>query len=82
MSVSIQNFSFQPQTITVRRGSTLTWTNQDSASHTVTRDASDGPMSPTLSSGQSYSYTFNSTGTFTYHCSIHPDMHGTVVVTD
>jgi LPXTG-motif cell wall-anchored protein len=77
--VSIQGFAFHPPTITVSVGDTVTWTNQDSAEHTAT--ASDGSFDTgTLRKGQSGSHTFTRAGTFSYICSIHPFMHGTVEV--
>lgn len=79
-AVTIAHFQFSPQSITVKAGTTVTWTNNDSVSHTVTGD-NGGPGSSGLSNGQSYSYTFTTPGTYTYHCTIHPMMKGTVVVT-
>jgi len=82
-TVTIQNFAFSPSNITVKKGTTVTWTNQDSIAHTVTEsDGSTGPNSGNLENGESYSFIYNQTGTFTYHCAIHPDMVGTVKVTD
>jgi plastocyanin len=82
-SVTIQNFAFSPSAITVKKGTTVTWTNQDSTTHTVTEtDGQDGPKSGDLSSGKSYSFTFNTAGTFKYECSIHTDMTGAVTVTE
>ena len=81
--VTIQNFAFSPAAITVKKGTTVTWTNQDDTSHTVTEnDGKNGPSAPPLGQGQGYSFTFNQTGTFHYHCSIHQEMTGTVTVTD
>lgn len=79
MSVTIVNFSFQPATLTIPVGTTVTWTNQDTAPHTSTSDTGVW-NSGTLSTGQSYSRTFSQPGTFPYHCNVHPNMHGTVVV--
>lgn len=82
-SVTITNFAFSPADITVKKGTTVIWTNQDSVSHTVREtDGQTGPNSSTLSQGKSYSFTYDTTGTFKYHCSIHPDMTGTVTVTE
>lgn len=83
-SVTIQNFAFSPDNITVKVGSTVTWTNQDSTDHSVTSDdgVTGGPDSQLLTKGQSYSFTFSKAGTYTYHCKIHSDMTGTVVVTE
>lgn len=81
--VTIQNFAFSPADITVKKGTAVTWTNSDSVTHTVTEnDSQTGPNSGDLASGKSYSFTFNTTGTFHYHCSIHPEMVGTVTVTN
>ncbi len=81
--VTISNFAFSPSAITVKKGTTVTWTNQDSVAHNVNEtDGKDGPKSNDLNTGQSYSFTFNTAGTFNYHCSIHPDMIGKVLVTE
>ncbi|MGO9156860.1 plastocyanin/azurin family copper-binding protein [Mycobacterium sp.] len=78
--VNIDNFAFAPATLTVRAGSTVTWTNHDEEPHTVA--ASDGSFhSPGMGTGATFSHTFSAAGTFDYVCSIHPMMHGTVVVT-
>jgi plastocyanin len=75
--VTIANFAFSPSSLTVSRGTTVTWTNNDSAPH----DVRGGPLhSPTLNHGASYSYTFKSAGRFSYICTFHPSMHGTVTV--
>ncbi|MCV7199763.1 cupredoxin family copper-binding protein [Mycobacterium angelicum] len=77
--VSIDNFAFAPAVLTVRAGSTVTWTNRDEEPHTVA--ANDGSFrSPGMGTGASFSHTFATPGTFDYVCSIHPSMHGTVVV--
>jgi plastocyanin len=81
-TVAIQNFAFSPETITVKVGTKVTWTNKDSAAHTVTGDNNDGPASGTLAQGASYSFIFSKVGTFNYECSIHPSMKGTVIVTN
>jgi len=76
-SVSISGFAFQPASVTIAKGGTVTWTNNDGTAHTVKFSDSE---SPGLSSGKTYSKTFDSTGTFSYICGIHTYMHGTVVV--
>ena len=82
-AATISGYAFSPASITVAKGTKVTWTNKDSVGHTVTEDDSQtGPASSTLNQGQSYSYTFNTAGTFHYHCTIHPYMTGTVTVTD
>ena len=80
--VSIQNMQFTPPQITVAKGGSVTWTNNDSITHTVVDDLSGvgGPSSGDITPGQSYTFTFNKTGSFQYHCSIHPSMRGTIVV--
>jgi plastocyanin len=78
-AVTIANFSFAPATITVPVGATVTWTNNDSAGHTVT--AGDGSFkSGKLASGATFSQTFAAAGTYAYHCSIHASMTGIVTV--
>ena len=82
-TVAIQNFAFSPDSITVKKGTTVTWTNKDSTQHDVTEnDGKDGPKSKLLAQGESYSFTFNTAGSFAYICSIHPNMTGTVTVTE
>jgi len=78
-SVDIVDFAFDPSSVAVDAGATVTWTNQDSTAHTVTAD--DGSFdSGTLDAGASFSFTFTSAGTVSYHCSIHPNMVGSVTI--
>lgn len=78
--VTIDDFAFVPATLTVKRGDTVTWTNHDEEPHTVA--ANDGSFrSPGMGANGTYNFTFGTPGTFDYICSIHPFMHGTVVVT-
>ncbi|MBN9386896.1 MAG: cupredoxin family copper-binding protein [Chloroflexi bacterium] len=79
-SVMIHNFSFVPQSISIPKGTTITWTNMDSASHTVTSDTG-AFNSGILKTNDTFQFTFNTPGTFTYHCSIHPNMKATITVT-
>jgi plastocyanin len=82
-SVTIENFAFSPASITVKKGTTVTWTNKDGTAHTVVEtDGKTGPKSGTLGNGQTYSFTYNTVGTFDYNCSIHPNMLGSVTVTE
>ena len=82
-NVTLNNFAFAPASITVKKGSTVTWTNNDTVSHTVTADASgNGLSSPLFGRDATYAYTFTTVGTFSYHCMPHPYMHGTVIVTE
>jgi amicyanin len=77
--VRIANFAFDPATLTVKTGTTVVWTNNDVVAHTVT--FTNVANSPVLNRGDTFSRTFTAPGTFSYICSIHPFMHGTVVVT-
>jgi plastocyanin len=78
--INIDSFAFVPAALTVHAGSTVTWTNHDEEPHTVA--ANDGSFhSPGMGTGGTFSHTFSAAGTFDYVCSIHPMMHGTVVVT-
>ena len=78
-AVTISGFAFGPAAVTVTAGSMITWTNQDSAAHTVTAD--DGSFdSSSLAQGATFSQTFSTAGTVTYHCKIHPSMTGTITV--
>jgi LPXTG-motif cell wall-anchored protein len=77
--VTISDFAFHPGATTVHVGDTISWTNEDAASHTATAD--DGSFDTgALGRGASGAHTFASAGTFAYHCSIHPSMRGTVTV--
>ena len=72
---------FSPNPLTIPAGASVTWTNDGSASHTATSD-SNAWTTAVLAPGQtSAAVSFQSPGTFTYHCSIHPTMRGTIVVT-
>ncbi len=82
-AVTIQNFAFSPANITVKAGTKVTWTNNDSVAHTVTEtDGKTGPASSDVNPGETYSFTFSTPGTYQYYCSIHQSMLGTVVVTE
>jgi len=80
-SVSMTDFKFTPKTLTISVGDSVTWTNDAQDPHTSTSDSGlwdSGSVSP----GQSYTHTFNSAGTFPYHCTFHQSlgMVGTIVV--
>jgi len=77
--VFIQNMAFNPATITVNANTTIKWTNKDGVAHTVTSDAGLFD-SGNISSGETYSRTFTTSGTFTYHCTPHPSMTASVTV--
>lgn len=79
--VTIQNYAFTPETITVKKGTTVTWTNSDTVEHSVTAD--DGSFDTGLiATGKTGTHTFDKTGTFRYHCTPHPSMKAKVVVTE
>ena len=80
VSVDIRNFSFNPSVLNIKTGTTVTWTNNDSVAHTVTSDSNGLLNSPTLSPGDSFSFTFTNTGSTNYHCNIHTMMRGVVIV--
>lgn len=79
-AVTIKGFAFAPAALSVKVGTTVTWTNRDNAPHTVTFDVGND-SSGDLANGATYSETFTTAGTFAYHCAIHPNMKATVTVT-
>jgi plastocyanin len=78
-SVAIANFAFSPAVITVKAGATVTWTNRDEDAHTVA--ITGAPVSQPLQNSDVYTHTFAQAGSYSYLCTIHPTMRGTVVVT-
>jgi plastocyanin len=81
-AVTIQNFSFSPKVVTVKVGTTITWTDKDSTAHTVTSVSgptsfNSGDLTP---SGGTFHFMFSQAGTYSYHCMIHPSMTATVIV--
>jgi plastocyanin len=79
--VQIVEFSYEPDPVVVQVGGKVTWQNEDTAPHTATAD--DGSFDTgTIEKGKLGSATFKEPGTFTYHCEIHPTMHGTVEVVE
>lgn len=79
-AVEIKNSAFNPSTLTVPVGTTVTWTNDDSFDHTVTSN-SGAFNSGDISGGSKFSHNFNQPGNYPYHCSIHTFMHGMIQVT-
>jgi plastocyanin len=78
-AVMIHNYAYSPASLSIAQGDTVTWTNMDTAEHDVV--VTSGPASfrsPMLSKGESWSYTFKTPGSYSYTCSVHPDMRGTV----
>lgn len=81
--VTIKGFAFSPATLTVAKGTKVTFENQDSATHTVSSGANrtkDGKFDAQLSGGTETSITFDTAGTFAYFCSFHQSMTATIVV--
>jgi len=76
---SLGNRAFVPDDLNITVGTTVTWMNTDSTSHTSTSDGA-GWNSGTVAPGRQFSFAFQTAGTFPYHCAIHPGMVGTVVV--
>ena len=77
--ITMQNLAFAPASLQATTGQTVTWVNHDQVQHTVTADDGSfdsGPIAP----GASYTHTFQSAGTVAYHCTIHPQMKGTLAI--
>jgi plastocyanin len=79
-TVSIDNFTFTPKALTVKPGSTVTWTNHDDIPHGIASSDNAFKKSAALDTDDSYSFTFTAPGTYQYFCYIHPHMVGTIVV--
>ena len=77
--VMIDNFKFGPETMAVSKGSAVIWTNNDDIPHSIVVNAL-GMRSKVLDTGQTFTYQFDKTGTFSYICGLHPFMHGRIVV--
>ena len=80
VTVKIDNFAFDAQTVTIVPGETVTWVNDDDAPHTVVADDGKSFRSKVLDTGEKFSFTFANAGTWGYFCSVHPHMTGKVVV--
>ena len=81
-SIEIKNMIFTPPQISIKKGASVTWTNNDTVAHTVTDDLTDvgGPASSNIAPGATYTFTFEKSGSFQYHCTYHTSMRGTIVV--
>ena len=79
-TVSIDNFTFAPKTLTVKLGTTVTWTNHDDIPHGIASSDNAFKKSAALDTDDSYSFTFTAPGTYQYFCYIHPHMVGTIAV--
>lgn len=85
VTVRMQNTKFNPASITIKKGTKVTWVNEDSIRHNVVATDSDNTgglptQNDLFGKGGSYSFTFETSGTFRYHCTPHPFMTGTIVV--
>ncbi len=83
--VYIQNYKFNPSPLKVKKGTTVTWTNKDLARHNIAVDdgqPAGGPTGPLFGQNETFQFTFNTVGTYKYHCEPHPYMHGEVEVTE
>ena len=78
-SVHIDNFTFTPQEITITRGTTLTWVNDDDIPHAIAA-TNKAFRSKAMDTEQEFSFTFTEPGTYEYFCSLHPHMQGKVIV--
>jgi amicyanin len=79
LEVKIDNFTFAPQRLTVKAGTTVTWTNEDDIPHTVA-SSTKAFKSKALDTDDKFSFTFTTPGTYEYFCSLHPHMTGAIVV--
>jgi plastocyanin len=78
--IEIKDFVFNPQTITVKSGEKITWINHDEEPHTIVSVEKQFKKSPALDTDEQFSVTTSVPGTYTYFCSVHPKMTGTIVV--
>ena len=79
-AISIDNFTFTPPTLTVKAGTTVTWTNKDDIPHGIGSATNAFAKSKALDTDDSYSFTFTTPGTYKYFCYLHPHMVGSIVV--
>ncbi len=78
--VAMKGFEFVPENVTVERGQTITWVNEDTAQHDAVATEGDGPQSELFNQGESYSWTAEEAGEIPYVCTVHPGMDGTITV--
>jgi amicyanin len=79
-AVSIDNFTFTPQNLTVKAGTTVTWANKDDIPHGIAATGNAFKRSTAMDTDDTYSFTFTTPGTYQYFCYLHPHMTGTIVV--
>jgi len=85
VSVAMKNIAFQPKSVTVKKGGTVKWTNDDSVGHDVTKESGPGPKFKSgpaggMQSGDTFEQKFPTAGTIKYECTVHPNMRATVTV--
>jgi len=78
--IEIKDFAFNPKTLTVKSGEKITWINRDEEPHTVVSADKQFKKSPALDTDQEYTITAGGPGTYSYFCSVHPKMTGTIIV--
>lgn len=78
-AINIDNFAFAPDTLTISRGTTVTWTNRDDIPHSIV-EINNLFHSSAFDTNGTYSFTFNQTGTYDYVCGLHPHMKGKIIV--
>jgi len=78
--IEIKDFAFNPQTITVKSGEKITWINRDEEPHTIVSVEKQFKKSSALDTDQEFTVTAGAPGTYTYFCSVHPKMTGTIVI--
>jgi amicyanin len=79
-TLSIDNFTFTPPTLTVKAGTTVTWINKDDIPHAIASATNAFAKSKALDTDDTYSLTFTAPGTYKYFCYLHPRMIGSIVV--
>jgi plastocyanin len=81
VKIKIDNFTYDPPTVTVKVGTKVTWTNGDDVPHTVTSTTKPRLLeSRTLDTNDTFGHVFKEPGTYKYFCAVHPKMTGTVIV--
>ena len=78
--IVIKDFHFDPETLTVKSGEKVTWINRDEEPHTVVSVEKQFKKSSPLDTDQEFTITAGAPGTYTYYCSVHPKMTGTIIV--
>lgn len=77
--IAVQGFAFSPAALTIKKGTMVTWTNNDSVPHNIKFNTFNSEI---LNKGESFQFKFDNAGTYDYTCAIHPTMKGEIVVQD